>query len=347
MGRSTTQLDVPFTVAVCLLLGTVAQVAILAKAGGLSAVTNNLATQKTLQAGFVLFFFANFSIVGVLIWAAWRRPATRREWLGFALVILEICAFNALTGSRHRVIVLVFFIVIVAHYVWRPWRLREVVAVAVVAVLFSTALLGVRQATYDNSFTQSLRSAPDYITDPRGLANDMTEFDALFYVTNSVGRELHSRSHGELHHKYGGWIVRAVRSYVPGFVDPGRPESGDIEFRKDVWELDGAGRPLTLPGDLFYDFGWAGIAVGALLFGILARSALGLVSRRDAEGWPYRVALYAVALFVLFEMVRGTHSITINFLVTLALPFLLAVHVIGRLRVEGGGYALPGRRTAA
>ena len=50
-------------------------------------------------------------------------------------------------------------------------------------VVFAAGLLGVRQATERETIGEALGSAPAYIVDPRGVLNDMTEFDGVFTAT--------------------------------------------------------------------------------------------------------------------------------------------------------------------
>ena len=125
---------------------------------------------------------------------------------------------------------------------------------------------------------------------------------------------------------------------MPGFVDPGKPGPGDVEFRKDVWgDQLRAGRPPTVIGDLYYDFGFVGVAIGAVVVGVLMRGLLGLVDG-PAEGRRYRVGLYALLMVLLYQLVVGTYSIVLGSFIVLVIPYLLAVHVFQRV-------SRPGRRT--
>ena len=76
VGRSTTRINAKLVIAACLGIGLLAQVLIIGQTGGLGAAANDLQSQKTLKAGFILYLMASFGTVCVLIWAAWRRPGT-------------------------------------------------------------------------------------------------------------------------------------------------------------------------------------------------------------------------------------------------------------------------------
>lgn len=324
IGARTAGLDVRLVVPVCLLLGLVGQVAILAKTGGLGAAANDLQNQRTGRAGYMLYILASFAPVGVVIWLAWKRPVSRAQWIVFALLVAEICAFSVLTGSRSRVLLLLFLLAVTWHYLLRRWRLRELVVAVVVFVAFSSAVLGVRQGTAHETLGEALRSAPSYLVDPRGILNDNTQFDQLFIATSSLG-------HG-LEYQHGRWLLDGIRSNVPAAIDPGKPEAGDIVFRKAIWGNElGAGRPITIVGDFYYDFGFAGIAVGSLLLGLLARVLLGLLGSLRSAGVEYRVSLYAIGLLILYEALVGTYSLAFSFAIALLVPYLVAVHGIGRV----------------
>ena len=80
------------------------------------------------------------------------------------------------------------------------------------------------------------------------------------------------------------------------------------------------------------------MALGALLIGVLARALLGLAAPAATPGREYRVALYAIGLVIVYTLVVDTFSLALGYVLTLALPFLVTVHVFGRL---------PGRRARA
>lgn len=336
LGASTARLDVRFVVPACLLLGLIGQIAILIKAGGIGAAAHDVQNQRTGKASYVLYILSTFAPVAMVIWLAWQRPRSRNQWLAFALIALEICGFAALTGSRARVFLLFFLLAVTWHYRWRRWRLREFVAAIALFVVLSSALLAVRQGTVRHSFADALTQAPRYIVDPRGILNDNTQFDQLFIATSSLGRGL-AFDHGR-------WLLNGIRSNVPSVLDPGKPQGGDIVFRKAIWGHElGAGRPITIAGDFYYDFGFAGIVVGSLLLGLLARALLGLLDSLASAGAEYRVSLYALGLLILYEALGGTYSLTIGFAIAVLVPFAVAVHGIGRLPGLFRGRLAPSR----
>jgi oligosaccharide repeat unit polymerase len=335
--RSAGSMNVRSVVAVCFAIAAVGQVVVLVKVGGPIEAVNNSIQHTVLRAGLAEHFLIGFGVIGLLIWAAWSRPRSTRARVAFALTTLEIVLFFAIAGSRTRLVLVLGMLAIVSHFLWRPWRSREVVVAVLLVVVLASALLGIRQATLEKSTGDALKSAPTYITDPRGILNDLNEFDYVFEATSVIGSP--HKYHLPAPFQYGNGFWQAVHPFVPGFLDSGKPESRDQEFRKIIWgETQGEGRPYTVIGDFWNDFGFAGVVVGSLLFGLFSRAMLGLVSAgSDGAGREYRVILYAMGLMLVYIGVSTTYSVTVGFLVIFGLPLLLAMHVIrpAANRVDG------------
>jgi oligosaccharide repeat unit polymerase len=310
-----------------LAIGLVAQVLIVVRAGGPAASLEAASDQVALSESFVLFVLAGFAPAGVIVWAAWCRPRRRAEWAAFVLSVTAVCAFSVIAGSRGRIFLTLVALAVVVHFAWRPWRRRELVVGVGLLLAFVSSFLVFREVANDRSLKAAAEQAPRYVLDTRVIANDITSFDHVLYATTIYGRERD--------HRNGRFFVGAVRSFLPSALDPGKPEGGDIVFRKAVWGNDfRAGRPPTVVGDLFIDFGFAGVAIGGLLVGLLSRSLIGLLAGPFA-GRQYRIALYAILLLMLYEVVADTFSLALGYALTLLLPFLVAVHVFGRLPGPG------------
>lgn len=326
LGRRRPTINLRAAVGASLLVGFAAQAAIIARAGGPAESLRSAADQAVLSDSFALFVLAGFGFAGIVVWAAWRRPQSRLEWAALSLSVAANCAFSIVAGSRARVFLALLMLAVVKHYLWRPWRLRYVVAGLAIFAVFASGFIAFRQEADAGPLGDALAEAPKYAVEPQVLLNDITSFDALLYATTIYGQR---RPHED-----GGFLVKAVRSYIPRSIDSGKPEGGDIILRRAAFGRQyGAGRPPTVVGDLYIDFGFAGVAVGALLLGLAARSLLGLVHSR-LPGREYRVALYAIVLVVLYELVVDNFSIALGYVLTFGLPFLIAVHALGRVRTR-------------
>jgi oligosaccharide repeat unit polymerase len=323
LGERRPAMNLRAAVTIALAIGLAAQVAIIARAGGPGASLRRSVDQAALSDSFALFVLAGFGFAAMVVWAAWRRPATRLEWTGLALCVLANCGFALVAGSRARAFVSLVMLAVIKHYLWRPWRFRYLAAGFVVFAVFAAGFLAFRQMAQVRPVSEAAQEAPEYALEPRVILNDITSFDDVFYVTSIYGRERP--------HENGSFMLGAFRSYVPGAIDPNKPVSGDIILRRVVFgKVFGAGRPPTVVGDLYIDFGFAGVALGALLLGFAARGMLALVRGREA-GREYRVALYAVLLVILYEWMVDTLSVAVGFALTLGLPLLLTIGIFGRL----------------
>jgi hypothetical protein len=342
---SAAALEARFMTIACLVIAAIGQIAMLGRVGGPAAAADQMLDQAVLNTGVPYQVLLGFGTIGLLVWVAWSPPRTALARAGFAAATAEICLFYALAGTRTRIFLTLFMIAVVTHYLIRRWRLREVVGGLLVVLVISSGLLGVRQATKDESLGSALRSAPTYLTDPRGVLNDITEFDGLFYATTVIGSSREYRNPAPF--RGGGWFIDALHSYVPASIDAGKPKSGDIEFRELVFDDEfEAGRPFTVIGDFWADFGFAGVALGALLVGVLMRGLVGLVAGAPRRpGSEYRVILYSIALVVFYAWVVNTYSVAIGFAITFGIPFLAVMHFIrpARERLVGHLAAVVGR----
>jgi oligosaccharide repeat unit polymerase len=322
IGRSRDVINLRAAIGVSLAIGLIAQVVIIARAGGPAASLEQASTEQTaLSQSFALFFLSGFGFAAVLIWAAWRRPQSPIEWAGLGLSVLAVCAFASIAGSRARVFITLLALAVIVHYLWRSWRRREVLAFFLVLLAFVSSFIVFRQVAGAESIGQAASKAWDHTLDPRVVLNDSTAFDDVLYATTIFGK---SRDF-----EHGQFLLDGARSYLPSRIDPNKPEGGDIAFRKFVWKEEfGAGRPPSAIGDYYIDFGFPGVAVGGFILGILAAALLGLL-RGPPAGSRLRVALYAIALVVLYELVFDTFSLALGLVLTLALPFLIAVYGFG------------------
>ncbi|MEA2378888.1 MAG: hypothetical protein QOD13_2795 [Thermoleophilaceae bacterium] len=320
-------------IGLALAIGFAAQAAIVIRAGGPVQSIETANAQAALSDSFVLFFLAGFAPAALAVWVAWRKPADRREWVALGLCVAAVCGFFVVAGSRARVLILLLALAVIVNYLRRRWRVRELVVGAALFLAFVSSFVVFRNLAGDGSLRKATEESARHVLDQRVILNDTTSYDQVLFATTLYGRNLR--------HERGRFLLDGVRSYVPRRIDAGKPEGGDILFRRAVWgERFAAGRPPTAVGDLYIDFGFPGVAIGALLIGVFCHALLGLL-RGTGPGREYRIALYALLLTVLYELVADTFSIALGFTLTLVVPFLIAVHLFGRLP------RLAGARTAA
>jgi hypothetical protein len=328
-------LNTPILVLICITLAAAGQITVMATLGGPVHIGQTAQYQTVYKSGVIYQVLIGFGMAAIVIWAAWMPPQSTRARVGLVFLTVEICLFFALTGSRTRVFMTLLLLAVVSHYLWRRWRLQYIAIGCVLLFAALGAILAIRQATYTKPLGRSLASAPAYIVHPHALLNDSHGggFDDILMATSVIGSPHHyARRRG---FQYGMGIVNAVRVYLPRFIDPHRPQSGDQEFRYLIFaRRKGAGRPYTVIGDLWNDFGFPGVVIGSVLFGLLARALLGLLASPLQPGREYRVALYAIGLVILFTEATVTYSVTLGYIITLVLPFLIAIHLLGPATVR-------------
>jgi oligosaccharide repeat unit polymerase len=329
----------------CLAIAAVGQARLIVKVGGPAEAFESSFQHTVLRGGLVDHFLIGFGVVALLVWLAWTPPRSARARVAFGLATFEMCAFFAIAGSRTRVVLLLGMLAIVVHYLWRRWRPVEIGVALVIVVIFATALLGIRQATADKTTGEALGSADTYLIRPQGVLNDLNEFDYLFEATTVIGSGDKYRRRADF--QYGNGFWQAVHPFVPGAIDADKPESRDQEFRKIIWgNTKGEGRPYTIIGDFWNDFGFAGVIFGSLLFGLFTRAMLGLVSPAQASsGREFRTIIYAMGLTLVYIAVSSTYSVTVGFLVIFGVPLLLTLYVI-RPATDYAGRRLASRARA-
>jgi oligosaccharide repeat unit polymerase len=301
------------------ILSLAAQALIVRHVGGVSAAVNALGSQRTLHAPFSLFILVDFGLAALVVWLVRRPPTTSFEWYLIAFLVLEQLGFASVTGSRSKFILPVLLVGVVIHLAVRPWRLREILAIGLVVVFVTSAFLVLRQRTADTG-QLSLTAAPTV-----GIAfNDFSEFDQFL--------ELRAWVPARISHQYGGHLVSELGSFVPHVVYPGnKPQPADVWFRSQVWG-NGVlgGRPYTFPGELWLDFGAAGVLVGGFLLGLACRWLRFLPGR--SKDYGAGVVGFAMGLIVLYILLVGVYTMAIANLFIYGLPLLITFALVDRAR---------------
>ena len=319
-------LDMRWVVAAWIAIGVAGQALILLNIGGVAGALSQFSTTANLQFGFVLLFALNFYTAGLVLWTCWHPPASTAERVLLAAAVAELACFYLLLGSRTLVIVPLLVVVIALHELHRPFSPRVLIAAMAGAVVFSSAYLSLREIARERPVAQALADVPAQTLKARALLGTSPVFDQLLIATDRVPVASPYR--------WGGELSQAVRSQLPSIVYPDRPEPNDTSFRKLVWgERFLAGRPIGAPGSFYRDFGFGGILVGGLLFGVLARGLTGLRAKAGEEGGrAVRVALFVIGVLLTFIFTVGGYTLAFGYALTMALPVVLAMTVFARPR---------------
>ncbi len=324
LGTSMRGLDVRWVIVVWLAIGAFGEFLILSQIGGPAGAVGRLATQGNFSGDFVTLVILNFYTAGLILWICWHPPHNRGGKLLLVGAVSELALFYSLLGSRTLVLVPVLLVVLAWHERVRPYTLRTVAIVGLGAVLFSSAYLTLRQDTGTRPFSEAIVDVPRNAIDAKAILGASPVYDQVFAEMNLVPRASNYR--------YGGELMQGLLGQVPSVIYPGKPEAVDLTFRKLVWgERFQAGRPVGAAGEFYRDFGFPGIIVGSLIFGVLARALTGLRARAGVDaGRELRIALYVIGVLLLFQFTVGSYSLVLGSGMAVAIPLVLALRIFAR-----------------
>lgn len=323
-GRAHDAKDLRPAVGLLLVIGLAGQVMTYAAAGGVSDVLNGSFEQTGLEVSFTLVVLSSCAVTALVIWFAWHRPSSTPARWAFMLILGEVTLFHASLGSRARAVLPFFVLAVMRHYKVSPWTQKQLAVAFVTVLVVLGAYASVREAVYRDGFWAAASNPGSYVVAPAEWLNDNSAFDGLLQATSLVGPVLP--------YEYGRSLLEALETLIPSPLHPSKPVGGDVQFREAVWgaTFEG-GRPYTVVGEFYTDFGWPGVAFGALVLGAALRALGGLVrDGGDRHGRPFRVALFAIGMLVSYELFIGVYSLALAFAVQLLAPFVFAVYALAR-----------------
>ncbi len=323
-GTGMQALDVRWVIGAFLVIGLMGEALIFGKLGGLGTAFRQLGTQGNLAVEFTYLVILNFYTAALVLWACFHPPTHSRAKVGLGIAVAQLAVFYALLGSRTLVLIPILLMLLAWNETHKPIRPRVLVATATAAILFSSAYLSVRESSRTESFGSVIVNVPKYAVDFRAILSSSPVYDQLFVAVEHVPERSGYR--------YGGEFGQGLLGTVPRVVYPGKPESTDVSFRKLIWgDRFLAGRPISAAGEFYRDFGWIGVVVGSLLFGVVTRVLTGLRARAGpADGRALRAAVFVVGLVLLYQFAIGSWSILFGSGLAIGIPLFLALRVFAR-----------------
>lgn len=319
-------------------LGTLLWGALFMRNGGFGALTDDPASLHLEQ------FSGGYGVMGhmlclataLLVLWAWLRQRTRRlGWTLAAAVAVAAAATFALQTRGPLVASLVAAAVIVVSE--RRLSPRKV------AVLLSIGLLLVVGFTYMRTVREYAQSEPlgDAVsasvrTNPLNVVGgDFTEAENLVVLQRLVPEALPWLS---------GESLRDVpAAFIPRQLWGEKPRPLDFKLSRVVYGQESrAGSPFTIAGELFWNFGLAGVAVGMALLGAL--SGLGW---RVLRRWSGAAAIVAGAVVVGYSYLLFTRPLGAMIL-TLAMALAaiaVASALTGLINIQATALRLGSLRT--
>jgi oligosaccharide repeat unit polymerase len=135
---------------------------------------------------------------------------------------------------------------------------------------------------------------------------DLSAFDDFVVMQQLIPSSI-SWLHGES-------LIQIPAALAPRALWPGKPQPLDNEVTAYLYPGATAGTPITLQGELYWNFGLPGVALGALLMGALMGWSMLLLFRRE----PLSLVLYAVLYASVFALLtRAIGTMTANTVIAL------------------------------
>lgn len=287
---------------VVLAVGTLLAGLLFTRQGGISALINSPGALHTNQgSGFygqlgiwMLEGVALYSLA-VLVQGDARVGEARR----LLLVSAPLAVASTLSlGSRG--LIAFGFVAAVAIFL----RLRSPSARTVLLTLAAAVLLGAAlefsAVVRTHAASSDLGTALERTSEtpiPYFQTADLSAFDDFVAMQQLIPDSI-SWLHGES-------LAQIPAALAPRTLWPGKPQPLDSEVTAYLYPGATAGTPITLQGELYWNFGLPGVALGGLAMGALMAWSILLFFRRDALSLLLYAVLYA-SVFALLTRAIGT-----------------------------------------
>jgi oligosaccharide repeat unit polymerase len=269
--------------------------------GGVSALINSAGSLHTDQGSGFYGQIGIWMLVGVALYAfavvvQGGRAATARRLL---IVSAPLAVVSTLAlGSRGFIVAGVLGACVIYLRLRAP-RARTVIAALAVAVALG-AVLEFTAVVRTNAASEDLGTAVELSAETPVAyfqTADLSAFDDFVVMQQLVPSSI-SWLEGES-------LLQIPAALAPRTLWPGKPEPLDSEVTAYLYPGATAGTPITLQGELYWNFGLAGVAIGALVLGALMGWSMLLLRRRDILSLLLYAVLYA-SVFALLTRAIGT-----------------------------------------
>jgi len=325
------------SVLLAFLLAAVAYWSLIRQAGGFGPYINELSLRSGLFYGrgylalvTIPLKVAALCLVAVMLVQHRRLSVSQKWFLGGLVLVVTIGDF--LSGGRAALILGTLLpVTVLVHYLRRPLAARTLVFVlAGAVVLFVGSRVVTRDAVYEGrqqSRAALVQQALLHLPASTVGSHEAIPFDSLVTLVDA------SNAGAPL--QLGRTYLPILSFLVPRAVWHGKPVGGanawfTRTYYPDYYGPDRIETSVSMIGELYANFGAAGIVVGCFLFGFVAS----LLYRRLLATSSLRyVLLYALLLGYVFTLVRGDayHSITGAYL-TAGLALLMYPVMVRPLR---------------
>ncbi|HEU4737146.1 MAG TPA: O-antigen polymerase [Solirubrobacterales bacterium] len=198
------------------------------------------------------------------------------------------------------------------------------VAITVAVALLIAAALEFTAIVRTNASSTDLGTAVERTFEtpvPAFQTADLSVFDDFVAMQEVVPSSI-SRLNGNS-------LLQIPAALAPRALWPGKPQPVDNLVTEYLYPGATAGTPITMQGELYWNFGLLGVALGSLAIGLLMGLSTALLFRREALSLILYAVLYA-SVFALLTRALGT--MTANTFIALV-GVGIAVVAIGSTRI--------------
>lgn len=237
-------------------------------------------------------YFGALYRISLVIYTVWvwsdERPGSVAWVVWGGLISMEVL-YAFLSGSKFDVGYMVLVVVMTLHYTRRRLTLMEVIGVGAFSVGVIFPMVTIYRGAVDYTNVESgeylgeilyalgrivhrFTSAPGGVVEEfvPAVLNRVHGIDSLMAIAAMVPERVPFL--------WGETVVGGVvRAAVPAFVWPGKEQAlrkgGDLMY-ETIWQLGetaNSGISITLPGELYLNFGMLGVTVGMFVVGIAYR----------------------------------------------------------------------------
>ena len=309
--------------------------------GGFNALLAGLYDRLRLFAGLNYFIQSInlLAVVSLIWWVYLLREGRQFRSIAFWVYSVFALLLGCLQGNKSFLFIVVLSGAVLYHILHK--KIAPLTAAAGAVVVFFVL-------TIFALFSREYLSNGHFTTiDPNNLSETLptaleTEYGGNFIQIQALTL-LVDRMPADLPYQHGTTYLSLFTLVVPRALWPGKllPSTGvfTLAFRPQLWLDQGTTVPPGLMGEMYMNFGAAGVFVGMLLSGILIGRAVGYVEQHPNH--PRPVLVYALLTATLPHYLQGDFVGGTAMFAIFILPLLFALWFIER---QPGRLAVRARR---
>lgn len=310
-------------------------------AGGLVFLATNMELRSELSAGMHVYFFGiRFLELGLLFrYAQHLQSATRRSRpVPIGLHALLVMVAVALLGSRAWAMEVLFMMLVVRALLLRPPSARALLVTVVVGLFAFSVYDQYRNLTHEGLEAHELGEISVGQADAlyEGVLGHRN-FDMMDNLLSVL-----EFTPGPLPYLMGSSYAYYFTNWIPRKLWAGKPKGVDSILAERIYGWRMGGAPPGTIGELWMNFGWAGVIVGMAVFGAACRWIRDYAARVPKH--PF-LAMFLGASLVFVGMVTRGSFFQVGITATMrVIPMLLGSLLVAAWVAAPRGTAREGAR---